>query len=355
MSDAFSPPAWAAAAFASELVALGRTESGGAVWRISDDPSEATISDQFRANAGDYHTRYAASDHFEALFRQTLAATGVSLPVDPMILDLGSGSGVNSVVPCLRLFPRARIVATDLSGELLAILADDLDRLDAQDQVVCVVMDAMSVQVARGGFDLVTGAAILHHLLRPDLGLRAAARALKPGGKAIFFEPFDGYNLLRLAYQRILAEAALRPEPLDPRIETVLRDLVADIAARTEPDKTTASFAAMDDKWLFSQERIQRMAKVQGFSAVEFVPHNDHPTLYRDIAQVQLRLATGLDSLDLPVWVLAVFDEFDAALPLIVKRRMMLEGSIVLTRAAEAPPLDGHGAGTALASAPVAG
>jgi ubiquinone/menaquinone biosynthesis C-methylase UbiE len=353
MTDAHSPPPWAAAAFASRLAPLGRTASGAVVWRIADDPSLASVSDQFRAKAGDYHARYAASDHFEALFRQTIAATGVSLPPGPAILDLGSGSGANSVAPCLRLFPNARIVATDLSGELLGILADDLARLEAQDQVVCVVMDAMSDHVARRGFDLVTGAAILHHLERPELGLAAAARALKPGGKAIFFEPFDGYNLLRLAYQRILAEAALRPGGLDPRIVTVLRAMVADIAARTDPDTTSAGFPAMDDKWLFAQERIARMARTYGFSSVEFVAHNDHPTLYRDLAQVQLRLATGLDSLALPDWALAVFDDFDAALPPIIKRRMMMEGSIVLTRAAEAPDL-GSWEGN-LASAPIAG
>jgi ubiquinone/menaquinone biosynthesis C-methylase UbiE len=339
MSNASNLPSWAEAAFASRLAPLGRTRSGGAVWRIADDQSEATISDQFRANAGDYHSRYAASDHFQTLFEQALAAADVSLPPEPTILDLGSGSGANSVVPCLRLFPGAKIVATDLSGELLSILVDDLGRLEARDQVVCVVMDAMSQHVARGGFDLVTGAAILHHLTDPAVALGAVSRALKPGGKAIFFEPFDGYGVLRLAYQRVLMEAQLRSHALDPQIEAILKAMVADIAARTEPDQTAANFAAMDDKWLFSQERIGGLARSRGFTNAEFVAHNDHPTLYRDVAQVQLRLATGLDSLELPAWALAVFDEFDAALPPTVKRRLMLEGSIVLTRAPEALPI----------------
>lgn len=337
MNDAPHSPSWAAAAFASPLAELGRTASGGCVWRIAGDMSEARISDQFRTNAGDYHQRYAASDHFEALFRQAIAATGLAIPDAPAILDLGSGSGVNSVVPCLRLFPAARIVATDLSGELLALLADDLGRLKAEDKVVCVVMDAMSDHVTAGAFDLVTGAAILHHLVNPEHGLRAAARALKPGGKAIFFEPFDGYNIIRLAYQRILAEAALRPGELDPRVEEALRAMVADMIARTEPDRNTISFAHMDDKWLFIPQRIARAAAEHGFATVEFVPHNDHDTLYRDAAQVQIRLATGLHDLELPGWALGIFAEFDAAMPLLAKRRMMLEGSVVMTKAAPPP------------------
>ena len=62
------------------------------------------------------------------------------------------------------------------------------------------------------------------------------------------------------------------------------------------------------------------------------MPHNDHPTLYRDVAGIQLRLATGLETLELPGWALDILDEFDAALPSTAKRRLMLEGTIVLTK-----------------------
>ena len=34
--------------------------------------SSARISEQCKANAGDYHARYSASAHFEALFRQAM-------------------------------------------------------------------------------------------------------------------------------------------------------------------------------------------------------------------------------------------------------------------------------------------
>lgn len=327
-------PAWTAAAFETELEPLATTQAGAPVWTVRDAVTTATISDQFRAEAGDYHARYAASDHFEGLFRQALAATGVEVAPAPLVLDLGSGSGANSVAPCLRLFPGARIVATDLSAELLAILADDLPRLDAADRVACVAMDAMSAHPAAGAFDLVTGAAILHHLDHPGLGLRAASRALKPGGTAVFFEPFDGYGVLRLAYQWILAEDGLRGGALGPEIRAGLGALATDIAARTMPDRDAPGFALMDDKWLFSPENIVVGARKNGFTRVEFVPHNDHAGLYRDAAQVQLRLMTGQADLTLPDWALGVLDEFDAAIPLLAKRRMMLEATIVLTKGA---------------------
>ncbi len=322
-------PTWARGLFASAPVAI----EGTSVWAVADAASAARISDQFKANAGDYHARYAASGHFEKMFRKALAATEITVAAEPLILDLGSGSGVNSIVPCFNLFPGARQVATDLSAELLAILADYAAQEQLAARVVCVVMDAMGEHVAPGQFDLVTGASILHHLERPKIGLQAAARALKPGGHAIFMEPFDGHGVLRLAYERILAEAELRGEALEPEVARVLNNMIVDITARTLPDPTAPSFSHLDDKWLFSREHLEAAGRASGFSEVRFVPHHDHATLYRDMAYVHLRLGAGLDNPVLPDWAIAILDGCDAALPGPVKRLLMLEGSIVYTKA----------------------
>jgi SAM-dependent methyltransferase len=326
-------PDWAADLFLAPLVPLndiaGRATS---VWSIDAEAGEAKISEQFKANAGEYHARYAASAHFEVLFRQALAMTGVQVAARPLVLDLGSGSGVNSIVPSFALFPGARQVATDLSGELLAILADYAIQAEVADRVLCVEMDAMGEHVAPDRFDLVTGASILHHLVHPQRGLQAAARALKPGGHAIFLEPFDGYGLIRLAYERILAEAELRGDPLAPEVDRVLRGMTVDIAARTAPDPAAPGFVDLDDKWLFSRELMDKAARACGFTEVRFVPHNDHETLYRDVALIQMRLGSGLDDLALPDWAIDILDGFDRALPPSVKRLLMLEGSVVLTK-----------------------
>ena len=331
---AAAPPEWATRLFASELAPL-RAAKGedGAVWSIARDRSQARISDQFKVNAGDYHARYSAAAHFQHLFQQALTKTAVQVAEAPLILDLGSGSGVNSIVPWFNLAPGARQVATDLSGELLAILADYALSEGLSDRVLCGVMDAMGDHVRPGQFDLVTGSSILHHLVLPNQGIRAAARALKPGGHAIFMEPFQGYGLIRLAYERILAEAVLRNDRLHPAVERALKGMVADIAARTMPDPTRPGFADLDDKWLFSREHIEHAAESLGFSRVRIVPHNDHDELYRDVASVQLRLAIGTETpIELPAWAIAILDSFDAALPPPVKRLLMLEGTIVMTK-----------------------
>jgi SAM-dependent methyltransferase len=328
-------PEWARPLFAAELSAHLRRKDGEVlVWTIEDTASKAAITDQFKANAEEYHRRYAASDHFERLFRNGLEATGIEVAEAPLILDLGSGSGVNSIVPCRRLFPGARMVATDLSAELLAMLAGYALDNAAADAVVCVKMDAMSERVAPGAFDLVTGASILHHLEDPEQGLNAAGRALKPGGHAIFFEPFNGWAIMRLAFERILAEAELRGDPLDPAADAVLRATIRDVAERSDPDTTTAWFPNLDDKWLFSRSGVSASAKAAGFDTVRFVPHAGHPTLYRDMTAVQLRLGSGRADLSLPDWANAIVDSFDAALTRDAKRELMMEGTIVLTKAA---------------------
>lgn len=319
------PPVWARALFAGPLAPS--PEAG--VWTLVGEAPSATISEQFKAEAEAYHRRYGASDHFEALFRQALTAARIAPPEAPLVLDVGSGSGVNSVIPLRRMFPGAQIVSTDLSHQLLGILARGLEP-DAP--VACVAMDAASPRVRPGVFDLVTGAAILHHLVLYKEGIEAAARALKPGGHAVFLEPFEGYGLIRLAYEQILVEAELRRARLAPDIDRTLKAMIADIAARTHPDPHRPGFADLDDKWLFSRELMELTARKAGFSQVRFVAHNDHPTLYRDVALIQLKLATGREDLQLPGWALAVLDRFDRAMPAPAKRLMMLEGSIVLTK-----------------------
>ena len=224
------------------------------------------------------------------------------------------------------------MVATDLSAQLLAMLSEYLREAAASDRVVCVQMDAMKDHVTPAAFDLVTGASILHHLVHPDRGVAVAARALKPGGHAIFFEPFHGWAVLRLAFERVLVEAELRGAPLERSAGDALRGFVQDVAGRTRPDRNSARFAEMDDKWLFSRAQIENAARASGFSEVRFVPHNDHATLYRDATRVHLRLSTGRDDVDLPDWAWDVIDNYDDALTLQAKRELMIEGTIVLTK-----------------------
>jgi ubiquinone/menaquinone biosynthesis C-methylase UbiE len=311
---------------------LSQSRGSEPVWRIADDDSTATISEQFTGHASDYDGRYASSGHFEILFRQSIEALNLVFPDSPYVLDLGSGSGANSVVPFSKISSKARFIATDLSSELLSILAGNLQKLNLEEKVICVVMDSMSSHLKEQKFDIVTGSAILHHLTNPNLGIRAAARALKPGGVAMFFEPFDGYSLMSLAYKTVLGRAGRISNRLDPRVEGAMRGMITDISARTNPDVESPHFESLDDKWLFSQEKIEKVALESGFSRVSFVTHNFHKTLFRDVAQIQMRLATGVNEIQIPEWALSILDMFDETLPPEIKQRAIFEGTIILTK-----------------------
>lgn len=328
-ADFASLPAWARPAFPG-----GLAKQSDGVWCPLD--FQFNLAEQARINLAAAPRGRATprtSLHFEYLLQCALEGGALSLPPDALLLDLRSGNGMRSVVPWLRLAPSARVIASDPAGVLLATLYGHAAATGESDRVLCVVSDAGSPLVAPGSLDLVSGVACLHELNDPDAVIAAAAQALRPGGHAIFLAPFDGFGLMRLAYESIRAEAPLWPDdPLADDVDRALRTMALDIAARTLPDPAEASFGLLEQKWLFSRESLEKASRAMGFADVQFLPHNDHETLYRDMALVQLRDMTARPGAELPAWAIAILDRFDSALRPPVKRLLMLEGTVVLTR-----------------------
>jgi SAM-dependent methyltransferase len=322
-------PVWAWPAFPDGLArqSEGVWTPHGFTWGLAEQ-ARTNMAAARRTGGGP-----RVSQHFEQLLRTAVDSAGVDLPARPLLLDLRSGDGTRSVMPWLNVLPEACIVASDPASIPLATLAGQAAALGEEDRVVGVVAEPDRVPVAPGSVDLVSGVACLHELDDPDLVLAAAAKALRPGGYAVFLAPFDGHGILRLAYERICVEAALWPEdPLSPGVTAALETLSADIAARTLPDSSDPAFRLLEQKWLFSRESLETAARGMGFREVRFLPHNDHETLYRDVATMQVRMVTGHPEASLPEWALALLDSFDRALRPPVKRLLMLEGTVVLRR-----------------------
>lgn len=66
------------------------------------------------------------------------------------------------------------------------------------------VADAEALPFADAAFDLVCGTSILHHL-DLDKALREVRRVLRPGGRAVFYEPV-GYNPAANLYRKLTPE-----------------------------------------------------------------------------------------------------------------------------------------------------
>jgi ubiquinone/menaquinone biosynthesis C-methylase UbiE len=328
----------------ADLVDLGSSEpafAGVLMPRSQIGAAKIGITEQFLQQAGTYHERYSAVPYFRSLLEQ---ATEGRLKSEPSIIfDIGSGSG-NSVLPCLDLFPTARIVATDLSESLLAIMRGYITDPSMRGRLALVCIDATQCEVVERSADLVVGAAILHHLIDPSICVRQACRALKPGGIAVFFEPFENGNaILRLAYQEIIERAAaMGGTTLSPAVSNCLKMLVEDFRVRAGSDKSAPIFQRIDDKWLFTRTYFESLASELNVT-VTIDALNQSDTMFVTQTVTNLRLALGLP-MDhairaLPTWAWDVLGAIDMTFSRELKRDLPIEARVVFTRA-EADTLD---------------
>jgi SAM-dependent methyltransferase len=288
------------------------------------------ITEAFLGQAEAYHERFSNTAYFRLLIDTALAHLGYAHEA-PRVLDLGSGSG-NSVFPLLDRFPRAEVVATDLSPNLLAILkryADAHPAYDGRLHAVCV--DACSNHYAQGAFDLAVGAAILHHLLDPAAALAAVHHALKPDGVALFFEPFENGNaVLMLAYEAIIEQAARQPIRAD--VLGLLRTIVGDFRLRMEMRRDPQRFASMDDKWIFTKSFFIDAARRCGYASVEILPLHALEHAFRNQTRANLNMGLGLPPEVLPDWAWAIVDHYDGAFSTELHGELLIEGMVLLRK-----------------------
>ena len=108
------------------------------------------------------------------------------------ILEYGCGDGLNTVVLANR---GAKIVALDISAELLDVAHKRLEANDCCKDVELLVGSAHGLPLSDESVDVIFGMAILHHL-ELDLASREVWRVLKKGGRAIFEEPTRNSKLV---------------------------------------------------------------------------------------------------------------------------------------------------------------
>jgi len=328
-----------ASCFAEPLADLGERDPAlrGILAPLGYAPGEVRgVTAQFLEHAADYAARYGNVAHFRVMLDDALAR--LDPPVVPrVVLDIGSGAG-NSVLPLLDRFPDAFVVATDISAPLLAILRDHLarePRYAGRYALVCV--DACAARYRPESFDLAVGAAILHHVPSPDGVLDACAEALRPGGAAIFFEPFElGHAVLCLAYREILAEAERRGEtgPGFTMVQRLVNDYAARSTARDDP-----RLLELDDKWMFSAAFFEAAATRGRWSRCRMDPTHDIDAPLRDMTRVNLRLVMDADESALPQWAWERLAACEQAFSADARRALPFECAVILrTRFSTRPP-----------------
>jgi ubiquinone/menaquinone biosynthesis C-methylase UbiE len=174
----------------------------------------------------------------------------------------------SATIPLLQLLPDARVIATELSVPMLQVLKEKLaGESDLLERCTLVQLNAEEVDFVENSIDLLVGAAVLHHLFKPETLLARARQCLKPGGSAIFFEPFEnGYGVMNLIFSRVLRENQSTIPALTERQRRYFeytRDYWTSMHGR---DKSSAFFQGADDKWLFTRAYLTEAARAQGLA-----------------------------------------------------------------------------------------
>ncbi len=327
--------------FGVDLVDLGLVVNSdmSGIFAPKDDLNSKKIgvTEQFLNNADIYHEKYFDTRYFNYCLSGALSKISFSKD-DPFILDIGSGSG-NTVIPALQLLKNSRIIATDISENLLYILKRYLQHNpDFAGRVSLVCMDATRANYYKENmFDLAVGAAILHHLIDPYPCIEAVCRSLKEGSSAIFFEPFEnGAAILRIAYTEILKKSKESKFPwtsdLDGKAADFLGRLINDFAVRAGTDKSSKLFQKIDDKWLFTRKFFHIAAERYKLRNVTIYPLHDTEHQFRKQTETYLRLGIGADPGILPNWAWEILDYYDGLFSPELKDDLLIEGAIILTK-----------------------
>lgn len=164
--------------------------------RIASEQRFHDLQARQRARAG-LQLRFADEaylDH-ETWIRPAFAQLGAVRGLD--VLDYGCGHGMAAVVLARA---GANVTAFDLSG---GYLEEARRRAAANGAGVALVRaDGEHLPFADAAFDRVWGSAILHHLDLARAG-NELRRVLRPGGCAVFCEPWGGNPLLNFARRRL--------------------------------------------------------------------------------------------------------------------------------------------------------
>jgi SAM-dependent methyltransferase len=290
------------------------------------------LASQFVEDAETYHRRNFERLDFVALIDRCLGLASVDRERALRVLDIGSGSG-SSVFAACRLLPRAEIVASDISPRLLALLARFVEsRPELRGRVRTYCFDVHRRFFRPSTFDLVLGAAVIHHLLDPGAALTRVAESLKPGGTMIFVEPLEAGSLvLATLFARVIEELDRLGEG-DATLARLMRRFRDDIRARIGPPVARPQTPLLDDKWVFDVPYLVELGRILDMSRVDVHPAQDDLTHVFEAAFRGTLADSGHASLPMPPPVIEAVREFDRAILPELKRRLCPTAIVVMTK-----------------------
>lgn len=174
------------------------------------------------------------------------------------VLLVGAGTGLDlDFLP-----PGVEVTAIDITPAMLERLA--LRAARAGTSVSAEVQDARRLTLPDGSFDAVVLHLILAVMPQPELGMREAARVLRPGGRIAIFDKFlragqqpsKARRILNLVTRMLFSDINRRLEPL-----LAGTDLIVE---RDEPESFGGAYRSV----LLSKPTGERAGEAAGWAAV---------------------------------------------------------------------------------------
>jgi 2-polyprenyl-3-methyl-5-hydroxy-6-metoxy-1,4-benzoquinol methylase len=287
------------------------------------------IGEQFRRDAAVYNERYKNIAGRLSAINRALEATSRAYSGPITALDIGCGSG-NATFAMLQLFEQAHVYATDLSPEMVELVAHEAQRTGVSDRLTLFIADASTVQLSRSAFHLVVGSSMIHHLIDPDQFIDRILASVKPGGVAIFFEPFQAGHMMIRQILNTLVRLASVCQGLDERYVDFFKRYAATISVMSREERDEAFYAKLDDKWMFTRAIFDRAAKRNGCEIV-IIASDGTKHAFRGKILNLIYKALGEKAV-LPDWAAEVIDEADLGISADLRNELLTEGSVVYTR-----------------------
>jgi SAM-dependent methyltransferase len=189
------------------------------------------------------------------------------------VLDAGCGTGVSTDYLC-HLNPGATVLAVDISPGALEVARERLRRSGGGGKVKELRIEQRSLLDLgdEGPFDAINSVGVLHHLARPEAGLRALAERLAPGGLLHLFLYADAGRWEIHHTQRALGLLGVGTGAEGLRLgRRLLAELPADNRLRRHHEERwaldTAADANFADMYLHPQETSYTLEGLLGFLA----------------------------------------------------------------------------------------
>jgi len=156
--------------------ACGRTTAEGADKRVTADEKPAAVTGSAQEQE---QARFDSERHPEKIVE------ALALRPGDRVADIGAGSGLLTIHLARAVSPNGRVVATDIDGTVLDLLSQRLDAAGLGSVVDRRVVSADAPGLEPASYDAILLAEVDHYFSDPAGWLRAAAGALKPGGRIV--------------------------------------------------------------------------------------------------------------------------------------------------------------------------